>query len=66
MNWIFIVIACVLIVLSLFEAIAVMKAVHDFEMKCLSIQIDITLARNNILSLQDRVNKIEAWMEEHK
>lgn len=66
MNWIFVVVACVLIVLSLFETIAVMKAVHDFEMKCLSIQIDITLARNHILSLQDRVNKIEAWMEEHK
>ena len=66
MNWIIIVIACVLIVLSLFEAIAVMKAVNDFEMKYLSIQIDITLARNQLLSLQDRVNKIEAWMEEHK
>ena len=66
MNWIIIVIACVLIVLSLFEAIAVMKAVNDFEMKCLGMQIDIALARNHLLSLQDRVNKIEAWMEEHK
>lgn len=66
MNWIIIVIACVLIVLSLFEAIAVMKAVNDFEMKCLSMQMDIALARNHLLGLQDRVNKIEAWMEEHK
>lgn len=66
MNWIFVAIACVLIVLSLFETIAVMKAVHDFEMKCLNMQMDIALARNQLLSLQDRVNKIEAWMEEHK
>ncbi|MBP5594891.1 MAG: hypothetical protein J6Y02_05880 [Pseudobutyrivibrio sp.] len=66
MDWWLVALAVVLMVISLVETITLTKTISKFEMECLNLGVDMAIAKNRIMTLESRVSKMEAWVEENK